>query len=108
MVQREGCGASRLKEDIESFGGEVEQIFVDAGVEVIGRVHGLVDSAFDDLKKLIDSAAERARAAQERAAEYVQQNPWKTAAALLLLSVAITAFGKKEKTGLSGCADEHI
>ncbi|MGE5308402.1 MAG: hypothetical protein ACM3OC_04910 [Deltaproteobacteria bacterium] len=89
--------ASRFKADVSHFTEEVEKIFVDSSVEVIDKVKGLADSLFDDTKSLIDKAANGTKAAGDRVSDYVRRNPWKAAAALML--VGLLAGTMANRTG---------
>ncbi len=89
--------AGRLKQELNEFSGEVQKIFVDSSVAVIDSVRGLVNSAFDDLKGAVDTAAGKTQAAGDRATRYVRENPWKAAVAFLAVSFLITAISNRKR-----------
>jgi ElaB/YqjD/DUF883 family membrane-anchored ribosome-binding protein len=87
----------RFKEDVTDFTGELEKIFVNASVEVLGSARGLADRLFDDLKSAVDVAANRVRSAGDKADDYVRRNPWVAAAAFLALSALAHAVVSRKR-----------
>jgi ElaB/YqjD/DUF883 family membrane-anchored ribosome-binding protein len=90
-------GSSRLKSEFDSFSSDVQKIFVDSSVAVIDKVRQLADGAFDDLKGLVDTASDKTKKAGDAAADYVRRNPWKAAAAFIILGVAVSAMSSRNK-----------